>query len=163
MIQQKSIVLGVSALLVLLTLTIGVTALVLNTHNLRSSFAEYITEQTERSVIIGGDIEIDLGFSESAVLLLTLKLEDVKVYNNPDFSAEPMLHVPWAELEFGLLSIVTGRFDIHSLLIEGPRFDFVRLTDGRSNWQDFGILAAVPAKQVNVYAGVVHWHDRMTQ
>jgi hypothetical protein len=49
------------------------------------------------------------------------------------------------------------------LLIERPRFDLARLVDGRSNWQDIGILAVVPAKQVNVYAGVVHWHDRMTQ
>ena len=71
--------------------------------------------------------------------------------------------MPWIELEFGLLSILTGGFDVQRLLIERPRFDLARLTDGRSNWQDIGILAVVPAKQVNVYAGVVHWHDRMTQ
>ena len=81
MIQKKFTILGVSALLALLALTIGVTALVLNTHKLRSSFAEYITQQTKRSVTIGGDIEVDIGFSEFASLLLTLKLEDVKVYN----------------------------------------------------------------------------------
>jgi len=163
MIQKKTTLLSVSALLVLLAFTIVLTALVLNTRNLRSSFAEYITQQTKRNVTIGGDVEMDFGFSESGSLLLTLKTEDVVVYNNPDFSAEPMLHVPWIELEFGLLSILTGGFDVHGLLIERPRFDLVRLTDGRSNWQDIGILAVLPAKQVNVYAGVVHWRDRMTQ
>jgi uncharacterized protein involved in outer membrane biogenesis len=130
---------------------------------LRSSFAEYITQQTKRNVTIGGDVEMDLGFSESRSLLLTLKTADVVVYNNSDFSAEPMLHVPWVELELGLLSILTGGFDVYGLLIERPRFDLVRLIDGRSNWQDIGILAVLPANQANVYAGVVHWHDRMTQ
>ena len=163
MIQKKIPILGVSALLVLLALTIALTALVLNTRNLRSGFAKYITQQTQRNVTIGGDVEMDLEFSESGSLLLTLKTQDVVIYNNPDFSAEPMLHAPWVELEFGLLSIVTGEFDVQSLLIERPRFDLARLVDGRSNWQDIGILAVVPAKQVNVYAGVVHWHDRMTQ
>ncbi len=150
-------------MLVLLALTIVLTALALNTRNLRSSFANYITQQVQRNVTIGGDVEIDLGFSESGSLLMTLKTQDVVIYNNPDFSAEPMLHVPWIELEIGLLSILTGGFDVQRLLIERPRFDLARLTDGRSNWQDIGILAVVPAKQVNVYAGVVHWHDRMTQ
>ena len=98
MIQKKPTLLSVSALLVLLAFTIVLTALVLNTRNLRSSFAEYITQQTKRNVTIGGDVEMDLGFSESGSLLLTLKTEDVVVYNNPDFSAEPMLHVPWVEL-----------------------------------------------------------------
>jgi len=163
MIQKKIPILGVSALLVLLALTIVLTALVLNTRNLRSGFANYITQQTQRNVTIGGEVEMDLGFSESGSLLLTLKTQDVVIYNNPDFSAEPMLHAPWVELEIGLLSIVTGGFDVQSLLIERPRFDLARLVDGRSNWQDIGILAVVPAKQVNVYAGVVHWHDRMTQ
>ena len=83
----------------LLALTIVLTALVLNTRNLRSGLANYITQQTERNVTIGGDVEMDLGFSESGSLLLTLKTQDVVVYNNPDFSAEPMLHVPSVELE----------------------------------------------------------------
>ena len=163
MMQKKIPVLGVSALLVLLALTIVLTALVLNTRYLRSSFAEYITQQTGRNVTIGGDVEIGLGFSGSGSLLLTLKTADEVVYNNPGFSAEPVLHVPWIELEFGLLSILSGGFDVQGFLIERPRFDLVQLTDGRSNWQDIKILAVVPARQVNVYAGVVHWHDRMTQ
>ena len=54
MIQKKIPIFGVSALLVLLAFTIGLTALALNTVNLRSSFAEYITQQTKRNVTIGG-------------------------------------------------------------------------------------------------------------
>ena len=73
MIQKKTTLLSVSALLVLLAFTIGLTALALNTVNLRGSFAEYITQQTKRNVTIGGDVEMDLGFSESGSLLLTLK------------------------------------------------------------------------------------------
>ncbi|HHZ72168.1 MAG: AsmA family protein [Gammaproteobacteria bacterium] len=163
MIQKKIPVLGVSALLLLLALTIALTALVLNIDQLRSGLAAYITQQTERNVTIGSDVEIGLGFSGSGSLLLTLKAEDVVVYNNPDFSAEPLFHAPWLELEFRLLSILSGELDVRSLLIERPRFDLIRLTDGRSNWQDIGVLAVAPAKQVNVYAGRVHWHDRMTQ
>ena len=72
MIQKKTTLLSVSALLVLLAFTIVLTALVLNTRNLRSSFAEYITQQTKRNVTIGGDVEMDFGFSESGSLLLTL-------------------------------------------------------------------------------------------
>ena len=95
MIQKKIPILGVSALLVLLALTIVLTALVLNTRNLRSGFANYITQQTQRNVTIGGEVEMDLGFSESGSLLLTLKTQDVVIYNNPDFRADPMLHAPW--------------------------------------------------------------------
>ena len=91
MIQKKIPIFGVSALLVLLALTIVLTALALKTRNLRSSFANYITQQVQRNVTIGGDVEIDLGFSESGSLLMTLKTQDVVIYNNPDFSAEPML------------------------------------------------------------------------
>ena len=61
MIQKKTTLLSVSALLVLLAFTIVLTALVLNTRNLRSSFVEYITQQTKRNVTIGGDVEMDLG------------------------------------------------------------------------------------------------------
>ena len=64
MIQKKTTLLSVSALLVLLAFTIVLTALALNTFKLRSSFAEYITQQTKRNVTIGGDVEMDLGFSE---------------------------------------------------------------------------------------------------
>ena len=92
MIQKKIPVLGVSALLLLLALTIALTALVLNIDQLRSGLAAYITQQTERNVTIGSDVELGLGFSGSGSLLLTLKAEDVVVYNNPDFSAEPLFH-----------------------------------------------------------------------
>ena len=63
MIQKKIPVLGVSALLLLLALTIALTALVLNIGQLRSGLAEYITQQMERNVTIGSDVEIGLGFS----------------------------------------------------------------------------------------------------
>ena len=133
MIQKKILVLGVSALLLLLALTIALTALVLNIDQLRSGLAAYITQQTERNVTIGRDVELGLGFSGSGSLLLTLKAEDVVVYNNPDFSAEPLFHAPWLELEFRLLSILSGELDVRSLLIERPRFDLIRLTDEPSN------------------------------
>jgi hypothetical protein len=63
-------------------------------------------------------------------------LENVVVYEDPAFGAEPMLRAPEVTAVVRLTSLVRGRLDIARLELTEPSLNLVRRGDGRWNWED---------------------------
>ncbi|MGC2794714.1 MAG: AsmA family protein [Candidatus Sulfotelmatobacter sp.] len=62
-------------------------------------------------------------------------LENLVIYEDPAFGAEPMLRAPEVTAVVRLTSLVRGRLDISRLELTEPSLNLVRLPDGRWNWQ----------------------------
>ncbi|MGA9306095.1 MAG: AsmA family protein [Candidatus Sulfotelmatobacter sp.] len=62
-------------------------------------------------------------------------LENLTIYEDPAFGAEPMLRAPEVTAVVRLTSLVRGRLDISRLELTEPSLNLVRLADGRWNWQ----------------------------
>jgi uncharacterized protein involved in outer membrane biogenesis len=62
-------------------------------------------------------------------------LENVVVYEDPAFGAEPMLRAPEVTAVVRLTSLVRGRLDISRLELTEPSLNLVRRGDGRWNWE----------------------------
>ena len=62
-------------------------------------------------------------------------LENVVIYEDPSFGAEPMLRAPEVTAVVRLTSLVRGRLDISRLELTEPSLNLVRRDDGRWNWE----------------------------
>jgi hypothetical protein len=62
-------------------------------------------------------------------------LENVVLYEDPAFGAEPMLRAPEVTAVVRLTSLVRGRLDISRLELTEPSLNLVRRGDGRWNWE----------------------------
>jgi hypothetical protein len=63
-------------------------------------------------------------------------LDNVAIYEDPAFGAEPMLRAKEVTAEIRLLSLVRGRLEIARLELTEPSLNLVRRADGRWNWED---------------------------
>jgi len=61
-------------------------------------------------------------------------LENLVIYEDPGFGAEPMLRAPEVTARVRLTSLVRGRLDISRLELTEPSLNLVRRADGRWNW-----------------------------
>jgi hypothetical protein len=62
-------------------------------------------------------------------------LENLVIYEDPAFGAEPMLRAPEVTAVVRLTSLVRGRLDISRLELTEPSLNLVRRADGRWNWE----------------------------
>src|SRR5580658_360446 len=63
-------------------------------------------------------------------------LDNLVIYEDPAFGAEPMLRAPEVTADVRLTSLVRGRLDIARLELTEPSLNLVRRADGRWNWED---------------------------
>jgi hypothetical protein len=63
------------------------------------------------------------------------ELENLIIYEDPAFGAEPMLRAPEVMAEVRLTSLLRGRLDISRLELTEPSLNLVRIADGRWNWE----------------------------
>lgn len=63
-------------------------------------------------------------------------LENLVIYEDPAFGAEPMLRAPEVTAVVRLTSLLRGRLDIARLELTEPSLNLVRRQDGRWNWED---------------------------
>lgn len=62
-------------------------------------------------------------------------LENLVIYEDPAFGAEPMLRAPEVTAVVRLTSLMRGRLDIARLELSEPSLNLVRRGDGRWNWE----------------------------
>ena len=62
-------------------------------------------------------------------------LENLVIYEDQEFGAEPMLRAPEVTAVVRLTSLVRGRLDIARLELTEPSLNLVRRADGRWNWE----------------------------
>jgi hypothetical protein len=62
-------------------------------------------------------------------------LENLVIYEDPAFGAEPMLRAPEVTAVVRLTSLARGRLDISRLELTEPSLNLVRRADGRWNWE----------------------------
>jgi uncharacterized protein involved in outer membrane biogenesis len=62
-------------------------------------------------------------------------LENLVIYEDPEFGAEPMLRAPQVTAMVRLTSLLRGRLDIARLELNEPSLNLVRRGNGRWNWE----------------------------
>jgi uncharacterized protein involved in outer membrane biogenesis len=62
-------------------------------------------------------------------------LENLVIFEDPAFGAEPMLRAPEVTAVVRLTSLMRGRLDVSRLELTEPSLNLVRRGDGRWNWE----------------------------
>lgn len=95
---------------------------------LKTRIANSISQAVERPTQIGS---VRLRFLPRP----GFDLENVVLYEDPAFGAEPMLRAPEVTAVVRLTSLLRGRLDISRLELTEPSLNLVRRGDGRWNWE----------------------------
>jgi len=77
----------------------------------------------------------DVGSVQLRFLPPGFDLQNVVIYEDPAFGAEPMLRAPEVTASVRLTSLLRGRLDISRLELTEPSLNLVRRADGRWNWE----------------------------
>jgi uncharacterized protein involved in outer membrane biogenesis len=77
----------------------------------------------------------DVGSVQLRLLPPGFDLQNVVIYEDPAFGAEPMLRAPEVTASVRLTSLLRGRLDISRLELTEPSLNLVRRADGRWNWE----------------------------
>jgi hypothetical protein len=94
---------------------------------LKARIANSISSAVARPVAIGS---VHLRFLPPG-----FDFQNLVIYEDPAFGAEPMLHAPEVTAAVRLTSLLRGRLDISRLELTEPSLNLVRRADGRWNWE----------------------------
>ena len=119
--KQKVLAASVVILLALFLVRPGVS-------RLKARIASSISSAVARPVEIGS---VHLRFLPQP----GFDLENLVIYEDPEFGAEPMLRAPEVTAVVRLTSLVRGRLDIARLELTEPSLNLVRRANGRWNWE----------------------------
>jgi hypothetical protein len=96
-----------------------------------SQLKSRITNSISRAVARPADV----GSVQLRFLPPGFDLQNVVIYEDPAFGAEPMLRAPEVTASVRLTSLLRGRLDISRLELTEPSLNLVRRADGRWNWE----------------------------
>jgi hypothetical protein len=119
--KRRVVTAAVAILLALFLLRPGVS-------RLKARIANSISRAVARPVEIGS---VHLRFLPQP----GFDLENLVIYEDAEFGAEPMLRAPEVTAVVRLTSLVRGRLDIARLELTQPSLNLVRRADGRWNWE----------------------------
>lgn len=98
-----------------------------------SRLKDRITNSVSRAVARSADIgSVHLRFLPRP----GFDLENLVIYEDPAFGAEPMLRAPEVTAVVRLTSLLRGRVDIARLELTEPSLNLVHRADGRWNWEE---------------------------
>jgi AsmA family len=119
--KRRAVIAAVVILLALFLVRPGVS-------RLKTRIANSISRAVARPVEIGS---VHLRFLPQP----GFDLENLVIYEDPEFGAEPMLRAPEVTAVVRLTSLLRGRLDIARLELTEPSLNLVRRANGRWNWE----------------------------
>ena len=125
----RFVMLALFGIAILVGGAIGLIRALIDTEAMRQDAIIALREATGRPVRIGGKLEITSYFGA------TVALDDIAIANLPGADPPDMIRIARAEAELSLLSLITGRAEIHRLVLTGAEIDLAVDADGRGNWQ----------------------------
>lgn len=130
--KKLFIVLG-SVVAVLLVAVVGLAVWVLtfDPNENKDWIAEKFREQTGRELTLGGNIELDI------YPWLGINARDISVGNATGFSSEPLLSAGHVAFRIKLLPILSGRYEIDTVTLDGVRVLLEVRENGQNNWASF--------------------------
>lgn len=90
--------------------------------------AEKFKQQTGRELTLGGNIDVNV------YPWLSLNADDVSISNAPGFSTAPMLQAGHVEFRIKLLPMLSGKYEIDTVKMDGLRVSLEVAGDGKNNW-----------------------------
>jgi len=134
-------ILGVAvALIVALIVTVYVILSIYDFNNLKPKIAQAVKDATGRELTLGGDIELEIGFSPMLVV------EDVRFQNAPWASRPEMAKIRRFEVQVALLPLISGIIDVKRLILVEPDILIAIDKSGKSNLEFKTVKKAKPAE-----------------
>lgn len=134
---------GLVCLLLVVLAGFGIWLATFDANENKDWIAGKFREATGRDLTLGGNIDI------SFYPWLGVTAETVSVGNAPDFSATPLLAANHLEFRIKLLPLLSSRYEIDTVKLDGVRVNLEVLGSGQNNWS---ALAGAPAATATVPA-----------
>ncbi|MHA1567363.1 MAG: AsmA family protein, partial [Alphaproteobacteria bacterium] len=118
------------AILIIAVVVAAVAAVILvdpNDH--KDWIADKARDAIGRELVIGGDIDLDLGLATS------ISLSDVTLSNADWGSGPQMIKLKRLEMEIGVLPAIGGTIQVNRLLVDGVEILLETDANGTPNWQ----------------------------
>ncbi len=118
------------AILIIAVVVAAVAAvLVIDPNDQKDRIANQVRKAIGRDLVIGGDIDLDIGLATS------VSLNDVTL-SNADWGTGPeMIKLRRLEVEIGVLPLIGGTIQINRLLVDGAEILLETDASGLANWQ----------------------------
>lgn len=134
---------GLVFLLLVVVAGFGVWIATFDANENKDWIAGKFREQTGRELTLGGNIDI------SFYPWLGVTADTVSISNAPDFSTTPLLAANHLEFRIKLLPLLSSRYEIDTVKLDGVRVNLEVLGSGQNNWSGLtgapADTAAVPA------------------
>lgn len=120
---------GLAVTLVGVAIVLVAVASIRNWNILREPIARAVETRTGRSLQIGGDLEIALGWRDVHV-----RVADVTFSNPPWASQKNMIDVTNGAFDIALFPLLRGKIVFQDVRLDHAVLDFEKSRDGRKNW-----------------------------
>lgn len=120
---------GLAVTLVGVAIVLVAAASIRNWNILREPIAHAVETRTGRSLRIGGDLEIALGWRDAHV-----RVADVTFSNPPWASRKNMIDVTNGAFDIALFPLLRGKIVFQDVRLDHAVLDFEKSRDGRKNW-----------------------------
>jgi AsmA protein len=113
--------------------------LLVNPNQFKGRIAAAVKESTGRELQLTGDIKL------SVFPWIALELGPATLGNPPGFSEEPFLSLAHASVRVKLLPLLSKRLEVARVDVDGLNVRLRKNAEGRGNWQEADLSAAVKA------------------
>jgi AsmA protein len=124
------LVLGLSALVLILILAAGVALITLDPNDHKEWISNEVQENTGRNLQLGGDIKLTF------YPWLGLEAADVTLGNAEGFGREPFLHTDYVNVRLKLLPLLQNRYEVDTIKVSGAVINLAKNDAGVTNWDD---------------------------
>jgi AsmA protein len=130
--MRKARILGylVGVIVVLLAAVLLSVRLIVDPNNFKGNIAAAVRRSTGRELQLPGDIKL------SVFPWVALKFGPARLGNPPGFGNEPFVAFAHATVRVKLLPLLTRRWEVSRVELDGLDLRLQRNADGRGNWQD---------------------------
>jgi AsmA protein len=128
--MTKYLLAGLSVLLLVLVLAVCLIPVLVDPNDYKTDIASLIKDKTGRDVSFEGDITV------SVFPWIGLKTGKMVVSNSPGFQNLPFITVAKSDVKVKLLPLLSQRFEVNTITLEGLILNLVKDKQGVKNWED---------------------------
>ncbi|QGY41051.1 AsmA family protein [Pseudodesulfovibrio cashew] len=100
-----------------------------DTDEFKDNFVKVAEQLTGMPVLLRGELNV------AVYPGVSLEVLDLAVLGDEKFGSEPLMEFDTLRVSARLLPLLSKRFELHSILVEGMRINILKSPDGELNWQ----------------------------
>ena len=116
-----------SACIAILLLAVVVVINIIDPNDYKQQLQDQVQHSINRELVITGDL------SWSLYPLLGFNIEEMTLYNSPEFTEKKLLRVNKSAVSINVIPLASGKLEVGEIILDGVEFNLITNKDGVSN------------------------------